>query len=306
MLTFAEKERICEMEFAKGGRFWHLFTDGSSMEDIFLNEDDMKTGMIALAMGRCIYQEIEIITFELMSNHLHLILRGDRGACLELFGYFKKKLARIFCKQDRCIDWKRFKADILEIPDLKALRNEIIYVNRNAFVADPRFTPFSYPWGGGWAYFSPVINLLVTKSISEIGFEQARRITHSRDFEEFKSLKFIGNTVFIPSFCNIGLGERMFANARSYFMALTRNSEGMSLIAARLKDSIFLTDEELYTVAFKYGKEEFECRSLILLTPEQRIKIAKELYYKYNASHKQIRRILKLDQSIISELFPQK
>lgn len=137
------------MEFAKGGRFWHLFTDGSSMEDIFLNEDDMKTGMIALAMGRCIYQEIEIITFELMSNHLHLILRGDRGACLELFGYFKKKLARIFCKQDRCIDWKRFKADILEIPDLKALRNEIIYVNRNAFVADPRFTPFSYPWGGG-------------------------------------------------------------------------------------------------------------------------------------------------------------
>jgi hypothetical protein len=173
-------------------------------------------------------------------------------------------------------------------------------------VADPRFTPFSYPWGGGWAYFSPVINMLVTKSISEIGFEQARRITHSRDFEEFKSLKFIGDTVFIPSFCNIGLGERMFANARSYFMALTRNSEGMSLIAARLKDSIFLTDEELYTVAFKYGKEEFECRSLILLTPEQRIKIAKELYYKYNASHKQIRRILKLDQSIISELLPQK
>ena len=65
-------------------------------------------------------------------------------------------------------------------------------------------------------------------------------------------------------------------------------------------------DEELYTVAFRYGKEEFECRSLILLTPEQRIKIAKELYYKYNASHKQIRRILKLDQSIISELLPQK
>ena len=57
----------------------------------------------------------------------------------------------------------------------------------------------------------------------------------------------------------------MFANARSYFMALTRNSEGMSLIAARLKDSIFLTDEELYTVAFKYGKEEFECSKVLYL-----------------------------------------
>ena len=286
MLTFAEKERICEMEFARGGRFWHLFTDGSSMEDIFLNDEEMKIGMVALALGRCAYPEIEIITFELMSNHIHLILRGDQGVCFKLFGYFRRKLSRIFSRQRRCIDWRRFKADILEIPDLKALRNEIIYVNRNAFVADPRFTPFSYPWGGG--------------------FEQACRITHSRNFEEFKSLKFLGDTVFIPSFCNIALGERMFPDARSYFIALTRNSEGMSLIAARLKDSIFLTDEELYTVAVRYGKEEFECRSLVFLTPEQRIKMAKELHFKYNASNKQLRRILKLDSGLLSELFAQK
>ena len=306
MLTFAEKERICEMEFARGGRFWHLFTDGSSMEDIFLNDEEMKIGMVALALGRCAYPEIEIITFELMSNHIHLILRGDQGVCFKLFGYFRRKLARIFGRQKRCIDWRRFKADILEIPDLKALRNEIIYVNRNAFVADPRFTPFSYPWGGGWAYFSPVINMLPAISLGKIGFEQARRITHSRNFEEFKSLKFLGDTVFIPSFCNIALGERMFPDARSYFMALTRNSEGMSLIAARLKDSIFLTDEELYTVAVRYGKEEFECRSLVFLTPEQRIKMAKELHFKYNASNKQLRRILKLDSGLLSEIFAQK
>ena len=98
----------------------------------------------------------------------------------------------------------------------------------------------------------------------------------------------------------------MFPDARSYFMALTRNSEGMSLIAARLKDSIFLTDEELYTVAVRYGKEEFECRSLVFLTPEQRIKMAKELHFKYNASNKQLRRILKLDSGLLSELFAQK
>jgi REP element-mobilizing transposase RayT len=306
MQTFIEKEKECEKLFNEAGKFWHLYTDGTRMENIFLNDNDMKKGMISLAKAKCQKSGVEIITFEIMSNHIHLILCGDKSECLDLFEVFRKNMIRMISSQDRFLDWRRFKAAIIEIADLKALRNEIIYVNRNAFVADPRFTPFSYPWGGGWAYFSPVINLLVTKSISEIGFEQARRITHSRDFEKFKSLKFIGDTVFIPSFCNIGLGERMFANARSYFMALTRNSEGMSLIAARLKDSIFLTDEELYTVAFRYGKEEFECRSLILLTPEQRIKIAKELYYKYNASHKQIRRILKLDQSIISELLPQK
>lgn len=294
------------MEFAMSGRFWHLFTDGSSMEDIFLNEEDMKTGMIALALSKCIYPEIEIITFELMSNHIHLILRGDREVCIELFGYFRRKLARIFGRQGRCIDWRRFKADIIEITELKALRNEIIYVNRNAFVASPQFTPFSYRWGGGWAYYSPVIKMLPTRSLTEIKFNQARKMTHSRYFEVFKTLRFIGDTVFIPSFCNIELGERMFTDARSYFLALTRNAEGMSLIAARLKDNIFLTDEELYAVAVRFADDKFECKRLRSLTPEQRIETAKELHFKYNASNKQIRRILKLDPGILSELFPQK
>lgn len=306
MMTFAEKERICEMEFAMSGRFWHLFTDGSSMEDIFLNEEDMKTGMVALALSRCIYPEVEIITFELMSNHIHLILRGERELCIKLFEYFRRKLARIFGRKGKSIDWRRFRADIIEITDLKALRNEIIYVNRNAFVANPQFTPFSYPWGGGWAYYSPVTKMIQTMSLTDIDFNQARKITHSRDFKEFKTLKFMDDTVFIPSFCNIELGERMFTDARSYFLALTRNAEGMSLIAARLKDSIFLTDEELYAVAVRFTDNEFGCKRLIHLTPEQRIETAKEIHFKYNASNKQIRRILKLDPGLLSELFPQK
>ena len=306
MLTFAEKERICEMDFAMSGRFWHLFTDGSSMEDIFLSDEDMKIGMVALALGKCIYPEVEIITFELMSNHIHLILRGEREVCIKLFRYFRIKLARIFGRQGRCIDWREFKADIIEITELKALRNEIIYVNRNAFVAHPQFTPFSYMWGGGWAYFSPVIKMLPTVNMTDIGFNQARRITHSRNFEEFKTLKFIGDTVFIPSFCNIELGERMFTDARSYFLALTRNTEGMGLIAARLKDNIFLTDEELYAAAVRFADNKFECKGLRSLTPEQRIETAKEIHFKYNASNKQIRRILNLGSGLLSELFPQK
>ena len=291
------------MEFAKGGRFWHLFTDGSSMEDIFLNEDDMKTGMIALAMGRCIYQEIEIITFELMSNHLHLILRGDRGACLELFGYFKKKLARIFCKQDRCIDWKRFKADILEIPDLKALRNEIIYVNRNAFVADPRFTPFSYPWGGGWAYFSPVIKLLPVRSVREIGVSKARVLVRLRDVSKIADLQFVGDVPFIPSFCSVDIGQMMFRDARSYFYMLNREVEAFSQIASRLNERVFLTDDEMVKVAASYAQKSYSCR-LGMLTPAQRLELARKLHYEYNASNDMLRRVLRIELNVLNELFP--
>lgn len=43
----------------------------------------------------------------------------------------------------KAVDWKKFEAQILRIETLKDLRNEIIYVNRNAYVANRNYTPFS-------------------------------------------------------------------------------------------------------------------------------------------------------------------
>ena len=96
----------------------------------------------------------------------------------------------------------------------------------------------------------------------------------------------------------------MFRDARSYFNALTRNAEAFSEIASRLKDSVFLTDDEIYAVATKYAESSFGNRQLGLLNPEQKIQLSKELHFKYNASNQQIRRILKLDPGILDELYP--
>ena len=96
----------------------------------------------------------------------------------------------------------------------------------------------------------------------------------------------------------------MYQDARSYFNSMTRNSEAYSLIAERLKDSIFLTDDEIYLVARKYSEDHFNCKQLKLLSPEQKIQTASQLHFKYKASNQQIRRILNLNSDILNELFP--
>ena len=50
--------------------------------------------------------------------------------------------------------------------------------------------------------------------------------------------------------------------------------------------------------------KEFDVRQLNLLAPEQKITLAKELHYKYNATIQQLRRILNLDINILTQLFP--
>ena len=303
MVTFTDKERACEKIFNENGPFWHIYTDGSVMNNIFSNNEDLREGMTALAVCAILFDKAELITFELMNNHVHLIMKGTSEDCLEFFEMFKKRLKRWAQRKGLTIDWNKFEAHILSIETLKDLRNEIIYSNRNAYVANRDYTPFSYPWGGGWAYFNPVIDLLPVASVRELGCTKVRELTHYRDVSEIAAIKFVGDVPFIPSFCRVDIGQCIFQDARSYFHALTRNAEAYSQIASRLKDTVFLTDDEMYVVASKCA-EEICSTKLRMLTPDQKIQLARKLHYDYNASNSQLRRILNLDIDILSELFP--
>ena len=83
------------------------------MEDFLCTEEDFKTAMTALDVAAVLFKKVRIITFELMSNHIHMILNGEAEDCLELFERFKARLRRILKTNGRIINWDAFKADIL-------------------------------------------------------------------------------------------------------------------------------------------------------------------------------------------------
>ena len=242
-LTFSEKESICEREFEMSGPFWHLYTDGRKMQDMFLTDRIFELAETLLAVSCRRHPQVKVVTFELMTNHLHMIASGQRTECLNLFNDYKTRLQRVLKKAGVIIKWDSFEADIIPIETLKALRNEIIYVNRNAFVANQNHTPSNYLWGGGYAYFCPLIKHIETLEFEKLSYDKKRQVAHCRDISGLGKLRLKDRLgVLVTSFCDISLGERMFPDARSYFNSLTRNSEAFSLIAERLKDSVFLTD----------------------------------------------------------------
>jgi hypothetical protein len=131
-----------------------------------------------------------------------------------------------------------------------------------------------------------------------------RALLHTRDISPFSGLVEVGGMPFIPSFCDIQLGESMFRDARSYFNSLTRNAEAFSQIASRLKDAIFLTDDELYSVITSHINKEYSVKTPTLLSAQQKIDTARHMHFGYNATNQQLRRMLRMDLSILEELFP--
>ena len=78
----------------------------------------------------------------------------------------------------------------------------------------------------------------------------------------------------------------------------------MSLVAQNLGDLIVVTDDEMYSIASSLSNSLYSVRQPSLVSNSNKIDLAKKLHYEYNATKKQLRRILKLEIAILDELFP--
>ena len=96
----------------------------------------------------------------------------------------------------------------------------------------------------------------------------------------------------------------MFRDAHHYFYMVSKNFEAYSEIAQRLHEKVIYSDEEMYSAVSHIAYKQYRIKQPSLLSAKDKIEVAKRMHYEFNASNRQIKNILKLDDSIIEELFP--
>ncbi|MCQ2119662.1 MAG: hypothetical protein MJY84_07050 [Bacteroidales bacterium] len=289
------------------------------MPIIFTCDEELIFAMNATALAAFIFKEsLRILTFEIMNNHFHFVICGTRQNIEDFFHRITKKLKRTIPTAGR------MQLYIKPVQDLSAMRNNIIYTNRNGYVANPDCTPFSYPWGAGRYYFN---DIPAVSTFNDIGYAQNRAMFRGdnvklpadwqlvdassmkdgskRDSPVIASEKTPCNTRYIapPSFCDIRLGMAMFRDAHHYFAMVSKNVEAYAGIAVDIDDGEFLTDQELFSQIQKVVREKYRLVSVRELSNAQKLDIARTLHYDYRSSNGQIRRILGLSQYDVNQLF---
>ena len=297
---FARREEECEFLFNSQGPFWHLCTPGTEQEIIFATPSDYEVGVTSAAVS--LDETVRMLAMAVMSNHLHDILAGARDRCLSYFDHRMQRIKRYLTRSGRKVDLHNFSPILIPIESLSALRNEIVYVNRNGYVAHSRHTPFSYPWSSGMYYFNPAA---CSGGIPYdfLPYESKRKVTHSRIMELSDDYRVKNDMIHIPSFVRIHEGEAFFRDAHHYFSLLSRNYEAYGEVAKRLGDQVFLTDDELFSAVCTICRKEYGQTRPAALAPNEKITIAVQMKQSFNATNGQIRRILRLDDRIIQELW---
>lgn len=301
--TFYNREQEAEFLFNSEGPFWHLYTPGNLNSIIFTDDKDLKFAMNLIGQVAARVPEVEIYTFEVMNNHLHFILAGEEAKCRYFFELLKEKLGRYLRVKGRSIDLSGFECSMIRIPDLKTLRNEIVYTNRNGYVARHDCTPFSYPWGAGACMFNPFLNLIPKTEYSALTIRQKREICKSKDIDLPGNLMVHSGVILPSSYCAIKKAEQLFRDPHHYFNMLSKNWEAYSEVAKRLGDTVVITYEEMYSAVAALSAKNYGVKNPSFLNPNQKIELAKLIKHEYNASNKQIKNILKLDADLIKELF---
>ena len=306
--SFNDKENRCRLIFdwtvRQYGGVWHLCTPGERQPVIFRDEDYVYAmTLVAMCAHDC--PDVQIITFELMSNHVHFVLCGSKEQVLAFFALFKKRLARYFSSVGKRVDLRHFNCgEPIAIDTLESLRNQIGYTNRNNYVVDPDHTPFSYPYGANSYYFTPVNKTLKDSSFSDMTKRAKRVFLHTKQVD-YPGEYVIVDGYFSPmNYCRFDIGEGVFRDARHYFNKLSKNIESYKDIAAALGDTIYYTDDELSDVLYRLSREKFAGQRITSLGKDDKLAVARLLHYDYNADNGKIARLINLEKSIIDAMFP--
>ena len=211
MNNFYERESQCEAVFARLGTVVHLWTN-ENFEIIFTCNDDFKAGMNIVGLCAGLFPGLTILTFELMSNHIHFTLCGTEEDVISFFNVLKKHLSKYFRKERRAINWDNFLEKHRVLHSLNDARNVIVYNNRNGYLVNDNHTPFTYPWGANRFYFNQELRCLALSNAKDLPFQTRRVCFCSHAADRISKIPSFDGYALPTSFCKIEEGERLFTS----------------------------------------------------------------------------------------------
>lgn len=307
--SYFDKENRCRQVFdstvSQYGGIWHLCTPGDGQTVIFRKKEHYGQAMIIVATCAHDCPGVAIITFEIMSNHVHFIICGGKEETMSFFNMFKRRLARYFVSIGEKVELSGFECkNPIAIDNLESLRNQICYTNRNNFVVDPDQTPFSYPYGANSYFFLPWAKRVKDSCFGNLTERAKRVFLHSKQVDYPDSFIIVDGYISPVSYCRITIGESVFRDARHYYHKLSKNVESYQDIARHLGDTVFYTDDELNDAIFRICRERFNGQRVSSLDKNEKLNLAKSLHFDFNADNTKISRLLGLSKALVDELFP--
>lgn len=294
----------CERLFLNAGQFYHLCTSPLEVDIYFKTKEGMNEALNIVAFA-VFFSGCRLLAFAIMSNHFHFVLEGSLEMCEAFFKEFHQRLSVLLAGDNRQKLAKECVPKYIRINNLRQLKDEIAYVVRNPFVANPNVNMFHYRWCSGYLYFNDDLpSQPQGKCVAEMSLTKRRSFSHTRTGEVDSRIMAEDGVACATCFVDYKRAEAFFENARDYQHCLLKNVESQVEIAKRIGDKVALDDHDMWDVVCRQCRTAYKVSGPKDLSPEDRISLARQLKFEYNASNAQISRCLGILRNAVDQIFP--
>lgn len=298
----AQNESIMKSENYKNlpNGCYHLSTDGRWSGTIFHNAALFAYGMILMGLLTLRFA-INIYSFILMQNHIHIVLSGTGKEITEMFHYMVRKLnyrlrALGFPELPEGYGFK-----LVPIENREQLKSELIYLDRNT-LEKHLCIPGGYPWGTTLIHHNTFLSLFEWTKAKNLSKRELERLTGSRldipENWEFNPVLGLNPKCFVKG----AKFYELFPTPKSYLSRLAKDYEAYAQVAERLGEDIAFSDEEVEGIFNNLSRKHFSGRKVIHLDNNEKAKLALILARNYHLPIPQIAQFLKIQEFLVRQI----
>ena len=270
--------------------YWLVTTEHLKEGLWFRDDEDFKVGMNYVAV-LCFMLGVTILSYTLMSNHVHFILYCTRGEAREFIDTYKKYCARFLSGKYGIQEvLRRNKVDIKRIsPDDESFEWACAYVEMNPVAANICLHPSAYPWGTGRTFFqvtSPKAVKLGTLSVNE-----ARRLLHSKKVLPPDWLVGEDGYILPESYVPVELVESIFRTPKRMNYFFQNSSKAKRRQEFQGNDLPSFRDQVLYVALPDLCRSLFGKNNASELNGDERQELVRQLRRRFSADIHQILRV---------------
>ena len=281
--------------------YWLVTTDHLTDRIWFRDDDDFKMGMNLAAILAIVFQ-VDILSFILMSNHVHFVLRCPRKKAKQFMKEFMRRYSQYMSKKHGTKELlRKVYVDIKPLTGKdESLEWAIAYVQMNSVAAGICLNASGYPWGTGDMFFK--VSRTKGRKLGEFSKRARRRLLHSK--EELPPDLLIGEEGYIlpESYVDRDFVEGLFRTPIRMDFFLRNSSKAKRRIESDEKSSPAFRDQIVLSAIPDLCISLFRKSSVRELTEDEQAELLKQLRFRFSANVNQLCRVVGLSYETVTNL----
>lgn len=291
-----QKRRALYRTWKRG--YYHLCTDGWKEGRLCYDEGEYAHAVNSLSLLD-LHFPVKVHFYEVMRNHLHVLLSGRGTDCVDAFDYLKRRLSRRLSEDGHPPLPRNYDFRLVPVESEEQMRRNIVYIARNASEVQ-EVMPGAYLWGSSLMFYSDLPRLFETVRAGDLsGRALSRMFRTELPIPPHRPLH-PGLGMALPQgFVDPGVFYKVFPTAKEYSVRLVKDFEAYVELAGQMGETLTFSAEEAYDMLRKELAREG--RTLDNLSSGDRCRLAVHLHRKYGLDVPMLSRLLVVPEHVIEQ-----